>query len=218
MRKERFALLPALDFLFEPERVRNGLGVYVLLLKNADGLLLRAGLHDVADMRQWSIQGHQHVYTGMSTAVRSRLLWHLCGNIWNSSVREALLSIQFTDTALWEERPFDLDDWEKRLTTWFEDNIIVGYRIADDAAELEASLIGRYPSPFNTAGNRRSSLVAALGKKRELLRGHLAARGKVALPANMTPAQWLLSPKSHREGELQRHVTDFLASRLRSAL
>ena len=95
LRKERFRMMPAMDFLFEPERVRNGLGVYVILLKDADQILKRSCPSDVSEIRRWSLRGYQHVYTGMSAAVRSRLLWHLCGDNWNSSVREALLAMQF---------------------------------------------------------------------------------------------------------------------------
>lgn len=210
-------MLPALDFLFHPELVCNGLGVYAILLKDADSLLNRAGLSNVADISRWSLKGHQHVYTGMSVAVRSRLLWHLCGNVWNSSVREALLSIQFVDCALWGECDFDLKDQEERLTEWLEDRVIVGFRIDDDAAELESSLIGRYPSPFNSKGNRQTDLVLELGKKRVLLRDHLRATGKVARPAPMTPSQWLLSARSHKEGLLLKQMVTFLSARLCSA-
>ena len=126
--------------------------------------------------------------------------------------------MQFCDEALWAKSEFDLAESEQRLTEWFETNVVIGYRIDDDAAELEASLIGRYPSPFNTVGNRQSQIVLELGKKRKLFKDHLEKSVELPKPSTMMPSQWLLSAKSHKEGVLSKLMTESFASSLRSVL
>ncbi|HEX4160256.1 MAG TPA: hypothetical protein VHY79_17460 [Rhizomicrobium sp.] len=211
LRRERFKFFTAGSFLGAATQVRNTVGVYVIFLRNISTLLSRAQLPDTHELRKWSLRDCQHVYTGLSVAMRSRAVTHLCGDVRDSGVRQNLLALQFCDSLLWDKDDLNLPVWEGRLSEWLVINALVGFRICEAVGEvqkIEAELIQKLPSPFNTEGNRTSSLVASLSQKRESFRQHLITTQMLHRRRPKRPLQWLLgATANHLAGEQSEHST-----------
>ncbi|HEV2561557.1 MAG TPA: hypothetical protein VGT78_05395 [Rhizomicrobium sp.] len=202
-RCEKFEIFRASEFLSAPEKIRNTVGVYMILLQGADKMLERVGLPQTDLLTPWSLINHQHVYTGLSVAISSRALLHLRGTVQDSAVRETLLALQFGHEILWDGRDVDLDVWERRLNRWLAANALVAFRVCDDARKAEKDLIGRLPSPFNTDKNRNSPHVPFLAEKRHQFRQHLEATGKVRHRDVKSPSKWLLDATANHLAGLQ---------------
>jgi hypothetical protein len=93
MSKEGFSMLSAQEFLSNPDIVRDTVGVYAILVQNAESVLCRAGLPHSNILPVWVVDSYDHIYTGESVGIRSRLLHHLIG-----SIRESKFS-PFSDSS-----------------------------------------------------------------------------------------------------------------------
>ena len=208
LRRDRFSLYTAREFLREPSQVRNAVGVYVILLRNAADVFSRAHLPSATSVAQWNLLDYHHVYTGLSTAMRSRATLHICGVTLESAVRESLLALQFSDKAIWEG-DVPLTAWEDQLTDWLAENAVVGFKLTDEPHTTEKALIERLPSPFNTAHNLRSSMTQAIAQRRELYRMHLQEMGYAQHRSRAASAsQWLVKEaESHLLGWQSRQIT-----------
>lgn len=192
LRREKFRIFTAMDFLGDPSRVRNCIGVYAILIRNAGALLSKAGLPDMGVSR-WYLRDHHHVYTGSSTAMRSRALQHLAGAVSDSAVRESLLALQYRGELLWPGNECQLPAWEAQLTAWLSKNAFVAFRPCEwEVYKVERDLIERLPSPFNTEGNRCSALIPPLADLRAQFRQHLKATGQTPTALAQSPSEWLL--------------------------
>jgi hypothetical protein len=211
LRRERFRFFTASDFLGEAAQVRNTVGVYVIFLRNISTLLSRVGFPETRELTKWSLKDCQHVYTGLSVAMRSRAITHLRGDVRDSGVRQNLLALQFCDSILWDKDDLILPVWENRLSEWLVTNALVGFRVCEAVGEvqkIEAELIQRLPSPFNTEGKRTSPLVAILSQKRETFRQHLVTTQLLPRRQPRRPLQWLLGPTAnHLAGEQSKQST-----------
>lgn len=209
LRREKFKMYTAYEFMREPAQVRNAVGVYVILLRNIADILTSAQLPVGNDLIRWNLLDYQHVYTGLSTAMRSRALLHLCGTVQDSAVRENLLAIQLSSEALWQGREMNLTTCEDKLTDWLVDNTIVGFQVNDEPHITEKNLIERLPSPFNTTHNRGNTLVSALMERRVQFQRHLKETGQVqSSPMAQSASQWLVNEAAnHLAGWQSRHLT-----------
>jgi hypothetical protein len=202
-----FRVLSAREFLRAPEQVRDTMGVYMILLSRAGEILSRAGLRDIAGLAAWTVSGHQHVYTGESIGVRSRVLTHLVGTVRDSAVREILLALQFSNAALWSYENENLEDLEAKLTDWLSVNAMVAFRACNYVRDVERDLISRMPSPFNTKDNRKNTLAPHFKALRLGLRSHLQATGQFRHRERRPRAGWLIGrTRDHLAGE-PSHVT-----------
>src|SRR6185437_2402948 len=208
LRQDRFKIYSSRELMEGPERVRNAVGAYVILLRDAVGLLERVGLPETKQIACWTLGDHQHVYTGVSAAIRSRVLLHVCGTIHDSAVRETLLSLQFSHQILWPDLDVAISKWEERLTDWLVDNSYVAFRIDDRPSKIESQLIDRLPSPFNTEGNERSPFLPLLDEKRAQFRAFVKATGHKRPAQYLTPSQRLVgAAETHWAGWQSRHST-----------
>lgn len=207
LRRERFTLYTAEDFLRKPDQVRNAVGVYVILIRHAQDLLLRCRLPVSGNLARWSVLDYQHVYTGLSAAMRSRVILHLCGTARDSAVRENLLALQYSDQILWAD--CYMPTWEDGLTAWLTQNAVVGFQVNDEPHVTEQALIERLPSPFNTIHKERDAFVTAITERREQYRQHLRAAGQVQPRAPASSAsQWLVrEAENHLFGWQSKHLT-----------
>ena len=200
------------DFLANPGQIRNTVGVYVFFLRDLSKLFTRAGVSPGASLSGFSVDGCEHAYTGRSVAMRSRALLHLCGSLQDSAMREGLLALHLSGTALWEsDNNAELSVWEEKLTEWLAQNTIVGFRLCERVGEVtkvEQNLIARLPSPFNTEYNRDSPFVVALSGSRAVLRTKLQNAGQLPHRKAKRPSEWLLGATSrHLAGLPPRHST-----------
>jgi hypothetical protein len=192
LEREGFAVLHAREFTPVPERVRDTMGVYMILISGVDELLSRAGLPLPVDLTNWSVSGHQHIYTGESVGMRSRALLHLCGTARDSVVRETLLALQHHNQGIWPEGIEKLDGLEARLTAWLGDNALVAFRACDYVRDVERDLIARMPSPFNTRDNRKNALAPYLKALRKQFRSHLKATDQIRHRSAQPRSAWLV--------------------------
>jgi hypothetical protein len=168
------------------------MGVYMILLADADKLFDRAGSPDTDQLAQWSILQHQHVYTGESVAMRSRTLLHLGGTFRDSGVREFLLALQYTHGLLWSSRGERVSEWELHLTEWLSDNAWVAFRACSYVRDVEKGLVKRMPSPFNIRGNSKSNLMRHLRAERDKFRQHVKETGQFPHRAAKSRSAWLV--------------------------
>ncbi len=213
LRRERFKLMRATDLLSNPEQVRNTVGVYIFLIAGLDRVLRRAGFPEQEQaLVKWSFGEYRHAYTGRSAAMRSRAIHHLAGEVRDSGVRQNLLALQFCYGVLWEPCELVLDHWETRLTHWILENSIVAFRPCERVGEValvEAQLIARLPSPFNTEGNRSSPLTEPLAQMRAQFWAHVRASGQLRPRKPLMASKWLLeSTRTHLPGLPSRHMTN----------
>lgn len=190
--KEGLAALHVKDLIRTTEAVPNQMGVYMVFLPDVDKLLSRAGFDRTDVVAQWSVYGHQHAYTGEGIGIRSRALLHIFGTICDSTLRESLLSLQFTTGVLWDGEPHGhLLAMEQKLTRWMVDNAWLAFRSCSYCKDVEADLISRMPSPFNLTHNSKSPFRSSLKKHREKFRDHLRNTGQRYNKVPMPPLAWL---------------------------
>jgi len=187
-----FQIVSAKDLLASPRAMRDTLGVYMILLSAADQIFTCAGLSGAEALRSWNVGNHQLVYIGEGIGVRSRAMQHLTGTIRDSSARELLLSLQFSSQVLWPEGSSSLIEMEQRLTSFLIENTYFAFRYGGYVKDAERELIQRTASPFNTAGNAKSPLLAQLKVLRDQFRAHLRATGQRHHRAAMPASAWLL--------------------------
>jgi hypothetical protein len=190
---EGFQAISAKHLLAEPHAVCDTMGVYMIFLRGADKILSCAGMLGTNILIPWAVSGHQHVYTGKSSgAMRSRALHHLCGTIRDSSVREFLLSMQFSERVLWASGDDTLVAMERRLTNWLVENAWVAFRACGHVSDVEEELIRRMPSPFNVTHNSKCPFHPSLKAEREKLRSHLRVTHQKHHRVSMMPSAWLV--------------------------
>lgn len=208
LRRERFRIFTATEFLRNPTQVRNCIGVYAILIRNADALLSCAGLPDIGVSR-WYLLDHQHVYTGSSIAMRSRALHHIAGTITDSAVRDSLLALQYRNEVLWTGKECRLSTWESQLTEWLSNNAFVAFRPCEwEVYKVERDLIERLPSPFNTDGNRESRIIAPLAEIRAQFHDHLNTTGQTPQRSAQSPSEWLMGATTTQvEGLVSKQAT-----------
>jgi len=192
LKDEGFQGLSAKHLLVNPQAVRDTMGVYMIFLLDADKILSCAGPSETNILIPWSVSGHRHVYTGEGAAMRSRALLHLCGTIRDSSVREFLLSLQFSKNVLWPASSETLFAMERRLTGWLIENSYVAFRACGYVGDVEKDLIRRMPSPFNIAHNSKSPFLPSLKAERQKFRDHLETTRQKHYRVPMPPSAWLL--------------------------
>jgi hypothetical protein len=177
--------------------VRDTMGVYMILILGADAILARAGFSESHLLTPWSHQNYQHVYTGESIGIRSRLRLHLCGTVRDSPVRELLLAYQFSDAALWPVSDENLDKLESRLNKWLLENALIAFRVGGYVRDVEKDFIQRLPSTLNTKGNSDSPFLPLLKKKRKAFRDYLKATGQVRHCTVKPCSAWLVGSTAH---------------------
>ena len=200
--REGFSYLPAVQFLKQPEQVRDTMGVYMIFIAGLCDLLARVGLPISGDLATWTIGLHVHAYTGESVAIRSRVLLHLRGTVRDSGVRESLLSFQFSHGALWRSDSNRRTRLEERLNQWLAERAMVAFQPCSYIRDVERSLIGRMPSPLNTSSNTDRAMRHALTASRKRFRDHLRATGQYPHRRNNAPSAWLVEgTANHLAGE-----------------
>jgi len=199
--KEGFAILSAREFLNDPYVVRDAPGVYIILLQGAADIFTLACFDAMEISATWRVRGHDHIYTGESVGVRSRLLHHLLGTIRLSNFRHSLLALEFVYKALWGSDEADLSKLEQRFSEWIIPRALLAYKICPLIGEVEANIIKRSSSPLNIKGRARSPATLRLKRARAALTDHVRSTGQLGKAISKPRSAWLLdSVKYQRAG------------------
>jgi len=167
--KERFTALLASDFLDRRSRVIDTVGVYAILIRDAQGLFGRMGYDPKVDGALWNVGGYGHVYTGESVGVCSRILEHLIGTSRESTFRESLIALQKTTGAIWNDlspRYHGHTD-EQNLSDWLTENALIAFKHCNLVGEVERDLLKRAPCPLNIKDRPRTPFTDFLSDSRK---------------------------------------------------
>lgn len=147
--REDFDYLSAEAFLNDPSTVPDGPGVYAVFLKNGRCLLQASGFIEHQSTPFWHHQGADHVYTGETYGLRTRLYDHLVGDIRASTLRESLLALQFNlDDSFREEAGPTI---EKNLSDWLRANAVIGFKSCGYVQDVERVILDATASPLNVS-------------------------------------------------------------------
>jgi hypothetical protein len=191
MSREGFSMLSAQEFLSNPEIVRDIVGVYAILVHDADRVLCRTGLPHSDMLPVWKVDGYDHVYTGESVGVRSRLLHHLTGTIRESNFRHSLIALQFVYEALWDGDESRLEALEFQLNDWLIPRTMVAYKTCSLVGDVESDILQRSASPLNIKGRSRSKTAVHLKKARAQFTDHIKTSGQLMRSLSKPRAAWL---------------------------
>jgi hypothetical protein len=191
MSKEGFSILPAEQFLGNPELVRDTVGVYAISMQNAESFMCRAGLRYSESLPLWNVGGYSHIYTGESVGIRSRLLHHLIGTIRESNFRHSLIALQFVYEALWEGDEPQLEALESQLNEWLMPRTMVAYKTCSFVGDVESDILARSASPLNIKGRSRTATAVHLKKARAQFTDHIKASGQLMRALSKPRAAWL---------------------------
>jgi hypothetical protein len=184
--KERFTAVSASDLLARPSRIIDTVGVYAILIRDAEMIFGRLGYNPKLDGALWNVGGYGHVYTGESVGVCSRLLEHLIGSSRESTFRESLIALQRATGAIWNashSRYYSHTD-EQNLSDWLAENALVAFKHCILVGEVERDLLRRAPCPLNIKDRPRTPFTGLLSDAR---RTHGIPR-KTGEPLNMPRA------------------------------
>lgn len=138
-------------------------GVYAFFLRDGERLLEASGYFALGGKPPASIDGHLHLYTGLTYGLGRRLKNHLTGETRTSTLRKSLLAID-----RYCSKPDQIvigckDDFnEGPLSEWLEDNALIAVQFAHDPVPIEQTLLGATASPLNIAMRRESSYARRL--------------------------------------------------------
>lgn len=176
--REGFTFIDAATFTETPSFVPDQPGVYVILLKDAHKMLDRVGFTESAARPLWTRDGCQHVYTGETYGLRTRLTEHMGGSSEGASLRQTLLALHFgeawgaTDVVVTDDR----DLTEANLSAWLKGQVVIGYKPSAHIRDYEADILSWTASPLNIARRGVTPLGAALMELRDRLRNEVIAR------------------------------------------
>lgn len=121
--------------------VPNGPGVYAIFIRGGAAALAKSGYVEDAALPIWRQQDAEHIYTGESYGMRSRLMEHVAGDVGASTLRETLFALQWGGNALPSGPHVDHDRAasEKRLNDWLRAHAIIGYRSCGYVYDVEPS-------------------------------------------------------------------------------
>jgi hypothetical protein len=125
-------------------------GVYAILIREVNPILIRMGYDVALDGRLWQISGYGHIYTGESVGVASRLIEHLTGTAEDSTFRESLIALQLATGAIWTDQASRCRSrLEALLSDWLAENAMVAFKLCKFVGEVERGILERAPSPLN---------------------------------------------------------------------
>lgn len=177
---EGFTFIDAAAFTETPTSVPDGPGVYIVLLKNAKQMLDQAGFIESATRPLWTHGGYQHIYTGESYGLRTRLTEHLTGSSEGASLRQTLLGLH--RKGVWGAANVivadDRDLTEDGLTAWLKEEVMIGYKPSAHIRDYEADILNWTASPLNIARRPANPFVDSIKELRERLRREVIAHWK----------------------------------------
>lgn len=178
--QEGFDFIDAATFTAMPTLVPDRPGVYVVLLKNAKPILDQAGFIESTARPLWTHGDYQHVYTGESYGLRTRLTEHLTGSSEGASLRQTLLALHregawgATNVTVSDDRELA----EEGLTAWLKEEAVIGYKPSAHVRDYEADILDWTASPLNIARRAANPFADTIKELRERLRREVIAHWK----------------------------------------
>lgn len=139
--KEQVTLLDVRAFLEDAKVAPNQPGVYVIFLRKGRELIQGPGAQAALD-NLWSVEDYDHIYTGETYAVRSRLLEHLVGTGEGENLRTTLRAVR---------QGLGLDPLlsEESLTEFLSQHGKVGFLACPYPGDVETAILEATASPLN---------------------------------------------------------------------
>ncbi|MBK1976864.1 IS1595 family transposase [Brevundimonas diminuta] len=176
--QDGFNFIDAATFIETPATVPDRPGVCVVLLKDTERMLSQIGFIESPGHPLWTHGGCQHVYTGETYGLRTRLTEHMTGSSEGASLRQSLLALHFARA--WGSADFVVTDdrgrTEDSLSEWLKREIVIGYKQSAYVRDYEADILSWTASPLNIARRVATPSATALKALRERLRNEVIAR------------------------------------------
>jgi transposase-like protein len=162
--QEGFTFMSVDAFAANFSSVPDGPGVYAVFIRGGAAMLERTGYVEDPALPLWRRTDADHVYTGETYGIRSRLAQHLNGDIRVSNLRETLLALQSSDEALLGRASLDRgrDASEESLTRWLRTHAVIGYRSCGYVRDVEAAILSATASPLNVSRQNPTAYTATL--------------------------------------------------------
>ncbi|HCQ53062.1 MAG TPA: hypothetical protein DIV82_02655 [Brevundimonas diminuta] len=161
-----------------PATVPDQPGVYVVLLKDTERMLGQLGFIESPGRPLWTHGGCQHVYTGETYGLRTRLTEHMTGSSEGASLRQSLLALH--QAKAWGSADVVVTDdrgrTEDSLSEWLKREIVIGYKQSAYVRDYEADILSWSASPLNIARRVVTPSTTTLKTLRERLRNEVIAR------------------------------------------
>ena len=170
--RDGFTFLAADQFMKNPSQVPDHGGVYVVFVRGGQTMLNATGYSDDPQRPVWRHGEADHVYTGETYGLRTRLHSHLAGDILTSNLRETLMALQWGTSALvgGPQIEGDRGQAEHDLTEWIKANVLIGYRSCSYVKDVETAILTTTASPFNLNRSDRSDYTDTLQDLRRRFR------------------------------------------------
>jgi hypothetical protein len=164
---EGFTFLSAQQFVADPSLIFDNIGVYVILLHGGLQVLRAAGYSPDVHGVPWRIGEYDHMYTGETVGVRSRLLHHAVGTCRTSNFRHTLLAVNALETTFLGKEVGDPGANELKLSKWLTRRALFGFKRCKFVADVEEDLIQRSGSPLNIRGRGDHPFAKSLSAMRK---------------------------------------------------
>lgn len=170
--REGFSFMSADAFLTDVRTVPDGPGVYAIFLQDGRALLQASGFIEHRSLPLWREREADHVYTGETYGMRSRVRQHLAEDITVSNLRETLLALRFSLGAL--QRGSNIEDErataEQGLTDWLRATAVIGYKSCGYVLDVEQAILDATASPLNLKRRTPSGYTRLLQDARRRFR------------------------------------------------
>lgn len=169
-----------MEVIKNPELLPEGGGIYAILIKDGARLLEASGYFDLEDATPWEWHQFDHLYTGETQSLRTRLRRHLEGDIRVSTLRKTLIALERTFRAVtYVGGKFARDQHpELALDDWMQDQVVIGFKECWMPIDAERDLLRRSPSPLNISGRRSRPYSKRLMNARSQLVGQSMYSGQ----------------------------------------
>jgi hypothetical protein len=146
-----FEFVSAEKFIENPDLIPDRPGVYVMMVEGGGELLAKSSYVPNSDAPVWVHEGSEHLYTGETYGLRTRLRGHLQGDRHVSNFRQTLLALQFCTGAL-PMGPAVTPDYqrtEEQLSDWLRPRVLIGFKSCHYIREEELNILRWTGSPLN---------------------------------------------------------------------
>ncbi len=170
-----FSFVKASDLAGAWQTVQDLPGVYVVCLPIGS---LAGWQPDPEAPPMWRSDGYEHVYTGETYGLRSRLREHLTGTIGGSNLRETLLALD------WDRKRkigaiaegLDRKGAEDALTEWLLANALIGFKHSAHIRDYERDILAFTASPLNVMRDVQTGYSRHLKVLRKAFRDTVTSR------------------------------------------
>jgi predicted GIY-YIG superfamily endonuclease len=172
LERDGFRLVPAKAFVENRDLIADTNGVYAILLRGGDALLLPTGYYDLGGLQPIQMGEFCHLYTGSTFQLQTRLRRHLTGDARVSTFRRTLLAMHHT-AGVFEKSgaPLASGNAEHALDCWLQEHALLAVKECEACLDVEGHYLRSTPSPLNITNRRAAPFSRRLMRMRSLYEG-----------------------------------------------